>query len=179
MQQNVTNYNGEDFVYFKQGIPIGVSCEILSLNALKEVHKHYKGTAVAQYIRENPHEFDVRLVVPETVYLRPEYRIALDVPEDYALCKRIYDDIGADREVPVPTKEVLLYLDDNPEVALLNKNFVEKNVNQYGFKLEHEPVFKVYMDDDGDYFVVGRTNNSIPYERFITYVSDTSRWRIE
>lgn len=177
LQKNVVNYKGEDFIYFKQGMPVGVSSEMLSLTALKEVHKHYRGTAISQYIRQHPHKFVIKAVVPDSVYMRPEYRIALDTQEDYELLRLVFQDLGSERIFH--TKDVLTYLDDNPEVALINCEFEEKNVNTYSIKLEHEPVFKVYLGDDGKYLILDRMNNEIPYRRFVSDVSDIKRWKSE
>ena len=177
LANSVANYKGEDYIYFKQGMPVGVGSEILSLTALKEVHKHYKGTAISKYIREYPHKFVIKAVVPDSVYMRPEYRIALDTQKDYELLRIVFEDLGSEKLLH--TKDVLSYLDDNPEVALINCGFEEKNVNTYSLKLEREPVFKVYLRDDGKYFILDRMNNEIPYGHFLSDISDIKRWKSE
>src|SRR4030042_6400965 len=90
LQANITGYRGEDYIYLAAGATSGVTHEILSLPALKEVHRHYHGTAIAQYIREHPHRFNLRVVSIADTYYRPEYRLSLDTPEDYRLLGAIF-----------------------------------------------------------------------------------------
>ncbi|MBM4305791.1 MAG: hypothetical protein FJ123_03545 [Deltaproteobacteria bacterium] len=174
LQKNVASYQGEDYIYFKQGVTVGAAHEILSLNALREVHKNYLGTAIAQYMREHPHKFDIRPIEADTLYKRPEYRLALDTPEDYRLLKILFEALQA--QVPIPTREALAYLDDNPQLALINRDVENKGVNIYSLALEKEPVFRVLTDANGAYWVVDRMGYRVSYQEFMRCVLDEKRW---
>ena len=174
LQNNLNAYHGEDYIYLKKGVTIGIGHEILSLKALKEVHKHYHGTAIAQYIREHPHKFNISSVDVDPVYKRPEYRLALDTAEDYQLLKVIFNKNNSDK--PIHTRKVLMYLDDNPKEASINRNFNEKNVNRYSMDIENKPIFKVQFDNDGKYIALDRMGDQIDYQDFVKCVMDAQRW---
>lgn len=174
LQRNINDYRGEDYVYFKKEVIKGATHEILSLNALCEVHKYYRGTAIAQYIREHPHKFNIRPVDVDSIYKRPEYRIDLDTEEDYRMLKTLFEDLRG--EQPIPTSKALMYLDDNPQVALINRNVREMNVNLYSLSLEDKPVFKVMMNENGKYLIYDRMGDFVDYKEFVECILDEKRW---
>lgn len=175
MAKTVSGYDGEDYVYIGGDLVAGISHEILSLSALEKVHENYRGTAIAQYVREHPHLFQIKRLMPHSVYLRPEYRLSLDTPEDYNMLAKIFDELSLMFDI-IPTREVLKFLDDNPEIAMINKGVMEKNVNIYSTRLEKEPVLKIMMADDGRYYVLDRSNNPVSYPVFCNIVENQNRW---
>ena len=175
LQKNINEYQGEDYVYFNQPVAKGVTHEILSLKALSEVHKYYHGTAIAQYIREHPHRFDIRPVDADSIYKRPEYRLDLDTKEDYRMLSLLFEELQS--QSPISTSQALMFLDDNPEIALIHRIVEEKNVNLYSSKLGEEPVFKVVMNNSGKYLVFDRMEDFVEYKDFVKCVLDKNRWK--
>lgn len=174
LQVSIDAYNYEDYIHLMQGCTVGITYEILSLRALEETHKYYRGTAIAQYIREHPHKFKIRSIKSDAIYYRPEYRLALDTPEDYQLHKAIFEALSGNQ--PISTKDAIRFLDDNPSIGLLNKNVKEKNVNFYVKELESKPIFQIMVNEQNQYVILDRMGDIISYEEFTKYVHDPERW---
>ncbi|MBI9079529.1 MAG: hypothetical protein JEY79_07300 [Pseudodesulfovibrio sp.] len=175
LEQSLCEYSGEDYIYFRSPLTPGLAHEILSLSALEKTHEHYRGTAIAQYIREHPQLFSIKPLQADPIFCRPEYRLALDIPEDYDLLKQVFEALDSEGSV-VSAMDVLAFLDDNPELALINKYFEDKNCNVYSRNLDSRPVFSVVLGDDGKYVVHDRAGKIIQYDRFVEFVDDRKKW---
>jgi spore coat polysaccharide biosynthesis protein SpsF (cytidylyltransferase family) len=71
---------------------------------------------------------DLFKVVPLDVdesLLRPDYRFALDYPEDFEFLKAVYEGIGMDTYKKT-TKEIIDFVDAHPELAAINKDCNKK-----------------------------------------------------
>jgi len=174
--QSLGEYDGQDYLYFRSPLTPGLAHEILSLSALERTHEHYRGTAIAQYIREHPQLFSIQPLKADAVYCRPEYRLALDIPEDYTLLSQVFEQLSDGCGI-VSARDALAFLDDNPELALINKHFEDKLCNVYSRKLDTRPVFSVMLDDDGQYVVADRSGEIVSYAQFTAYVNDTEKWK--
>jgi spore coat polysaccharide biosynthesis protein SpsF len=75
--------------------PDGYDVEVLNLAALERAHAMARpGTDrehVTSYLRGNPGVFKLNSVEAPAEYRRPDLRITLDTPEDYALLCTVYD----------------------------------------------------------------------------------------
>jgi spore coat polysaccharide biosynthesis protein SpsF (cytidylyltransferase family) len=57
---------------------------------------------------------------PETL-ARPDVRLTVDNPEDLAVARRVWEDLGS-TESGVDLERIIDYLDRNPDVASLNSH---------------------------------------------------------
>ena len=170
----LNEYGDEDLLYVSTLLGKGIGLEILSLSALTRIREKYRGPAMAKYILEYPYLFKIRGVEVDDEFSRPEFRLTLDVPEDYELIKAIYERFYTDG-VPVDLREVFKYLDDHPELANLNRFVEDKRINTYVKELVEKPVFSIYQDRNGSYLVKNRMGERMSSENFIKHVK-TLKW---
>lgn len=153
-------YRDEDLMYSSTPLGRGIGSEVLSLSALKRIRDHYRGPAISKYIFEYPHLFKIRGIEVDNELSRPEFRLTLDTVEDYELLNIIYKKFYKDG-VPVDVKEVFKYLDDNPDLANMNRFVEDKKVNIYLTELEKKSVFSIYRIKNGNYIVKNRMGEII------------------
>jgi len=170
----IAEYHGEDYLYVADTLGKGVTSEIISLKALIHTHQYYRGPAISLYINENPHLFKTRSIHVDGQIIRPEYRLAIDAPEDYKLISLIYEHLYDGKAIPL--KEVYSFLDDNPEIAKINRNVQESNVNIYMEKLKEAPVFSVFQTEGGKFLVKDRNGNYVGYSSFSELLRDRTIW---
>jgi spore coat polysaccharide biosynthesis protein SpsF len=131
-----------DFIYCgNMTMMQGTLPELISCKALIRIHESYHGPAVSLPIRENPSAFSLRTLDVETNFIRPEYRLTVDEMRDYMLLDYIYKALY--RGHPIPLSEVYRWLDDNPEIARINRSVPVKGVNTYIANLMDKPVYSV------------------------------------
>jgi spore coat polysaccharide biosynthesis protein SpsF len=110
-----------DYIYVSNMImDQGTVKEVISYDALCRVHKHYWGPAIAIYILENMKEFNTLGVDIDVNIAREEYRLTVDYPVDLDVIAQIYEALY--KGGPISLREVYSWLDENPEVAVLNKD---------------------------------------------------------
>ncbi|MDD5006793.1 MAG: hypothetical protein PHU49_00120 [Syntrophorhabdaceae bacterium] len=136
-----------DFIYVAN-VPViyGTLSELISFNAMKEVHNHYKGPAVSQYIRENMGEFKTSGIEVNNDLYRPEYRLTVDEQADLELIRHIYNALYKGK--PILLKDVYDWLDDNPEIAKINRHVGVKGVNIQVANLTERPLFSIVKAGD-------------------------------
>ncbi|AXH98455.1 acylneuraminate cytidylyltransferase [Sporosarcina sp. PTS2304] len=119
-----------DVLRFVGQMPRGLAVEMISYKALLRIHeiglepRHREH--VTYYAYEYANEFTFAQCVVPTNRLHPELRITLDTDEDYALCVAVANHF--DDEL-VSSAEVIQYLLDHPEVAIVNAHIEQKPVN--------------------------------------------------
>lgn len=173
-QHAISQLSDHDYVYCADQVSAGVVTELLSLRALEETHKHYRGTAIAQHIRERMYEFKTLGLHIEERLRRPEYRVALDTAEDYEMLTIIYRELY--RGVPIRLEEVYLFLDDNPAVGNINRYVQEKPVNLYCEELLKRLAFSIYKTPEGKYVIQDGQGLRFEYGAFKKLVDDPSDW---
>ena len=57
-------------------------------------------------------------------YIRPDYRLTLDYPEDYDFFKKLFDHFG-ENTYKTSMPDIIKYLDKNPQVVEINKHCEE------------------------------------------------------
>ena len=57
-------------------------------------------------------------------YIRKDYRLTLDYPEDYKFFQQLFNHFGEDT-CKTPMSEIIKYLDDNPQIVEINKHCEE------------------------------------------------------
>lgn len=105
--------------------PRGLDVEIFSFEALRKAQESareaYEREHVTPYIHENKTgEFHIgKMVEAKALYARPQYRFALDYPEDYELISGLYERFYAPGNI-VSVQDVIAFLDQHPELAAIN-----------------------------------------------------------
>lgn len=131
-----------DYIYVSNMTMIqGTLAELISYNALLKVHRHYKGPAVTMYIVENMSEFKTSEIKVDMDLCRPEYRLTVDYPVDLDLIRLIYEALY--RGEPLSLRDVYSWLDDNPQIAQINKDVVVKGVNLYFASLTDKLLYSI------------------------------------
>ena len=81
----------------------------------------------SKYFAENPSEFRiVEMDIPEDLCVN-KYRLTVDEENDYRLIKTLYDDLYSSG--PIGLLNALIWLDNHPNVANVNKNVFHKRLN--------------------------------------------------
>lgn len=108
-----------DYIYVSNMTMIqGTLSELISYNALLEIHNHYRGTAVSQYIKENMNKFKTLGIEIDMDLCRPEYRLTIDEAIDIEMISHIYEALYKGK--PLDLLNVYTWLDDNPHIAKMN-----------------------------------------------------------
>ncbi len=118
-----------DFVRL-EGLPLGVATYGINVKALQTVCKVKKivNTEIWGYLINRPDVFDVKTIIVKGKLNRPELRFTLDYEQDYELLNNIYNSVLFEKTVNL--YDVINYLDKNPEIANLNKNCVQLDLDQ-------------------------------------------------
>lgn len=134
--------NYYDYIYVSNMTMIqGTLSELISYKALLEVHRHYRGAAVSQYIKENMNQFKTASIEIGIDLCRPEYRLTIDEHIDIEMIKKIYEALytGA----PLSLHDVYAWLDDNPQIAKMNQHVGIKGCEQQSANLMEAPVYSI------------------------------------
>lgn len=114
----------------KRTYPRGVDTEVFNFNVLAETYnnadENYHREHVTPYIRERPEKFKLQSIEAIEEIKRPDIRITLDTREDFELIKKIllhFDDLS------FKTKDVIDFLNKNPELLKINRNIKQKGVD--------------------------------------------------
>ena len=119
-----------DLVAVRGELPRGLAAELFAMPALKRIHRNGREPRhrehVTYYAYEFPDQFR-RTVIDAPEELRhPKLRITLDTKDDYRLCRAVADHFRGDRRVP--SREIVRFLLDHPEIAALNAHVKQKPV---------------------------------------------------
>ncbi|MDG0811889.1 glycosyltransferase family protein [Cohnella rhizosphaerae] len=119
-----------DIVRLEGELPRGLEPQLVSFAALEWMYEHamlpHHREHVLYYAYEHPERFcAVTHVIPETMR-KPELRITIDTAEDYRLMQEIAKFCGDDRLVP--SKDIVQYLCERPEIAAINAHVQQKPV---------------------------------------------------
>lgn len=110
--------------------PRGLDVEIFSFPALEKAYNEATEDLdkehVTPYIWQNKkREYKIGEIVTAPPDLKRSYRLTVDYPEDFALLDIIYEKFGNYRMVP--TGRVIRFLDNHPEIALINSDCEQKH----------------------------------------------------
>ncbi len=161
---------GHDFICVSNMPMIyGTLSELISSKAFIEVHKHYRGPAVSLYIRENMGSFKTFGIEIDSELCRPEYRLTVDEPADLELVRQIYEAIY--RGEPLGLKEVYTWLDDNPEIARINKDVNVKDVNVKVANLMETPLYSIIRSGN-KYIILDEQKKPVGPSKFIKHIKE-------
>lgn len=113
----------------KRSYPRGLDVEVFTFAALEKAFLNAKETYelehVAPYIWENKTgEFRISSIVPAPPELACSHRLTVDYPEDFAMLEQVYRTLYKPGEI-ISAKQVIAFLDANPEIALINAHCEE------------------------------------------------------
>jgi len=113
-------------------LPIGVTAEVISLVALKKAFELAEDSKSSEYMTlyfmNNPGVFKLNILQPNENAKRPQYRLTVDYQEDYELMKMIFSNFAQKEMFSIV--DVVKFLDKNPEVAIINANVVQTEIDQ-------------------------------------------------
>lgn len=131
-----------DYIYVSNMTMIqGTLSELISYNALLEIHKHYRGAAVSQYIKENMNKFKTLGIEIDRDLCRPEYRLTIDEAIDIEMITHIYEALYKGK--PLDLLDVYTWLDDNPRVARMNMHVGIKGCEQHSANVFEKPLYSI------------------------------------
>lgn len=114
-----------------EAFPRGFDVEVFSFKALEKAYRKarepHEKEHVTPYIWENKNkEFKVgqQFIKAPPEYAR-EYRLTVDYPEDFLLIEKIYAALYKPGKI-FHMPEIIHFLDNNPQIASLNANCVQK-----------------------------------------------------
>jgi len=131
---------GADYTYVPgDALLMGILPEVVSAEALERSwHRgeaRHRSELVTLYIKEHPAEFKIRTAeLPAGLY-RPQYRLTVDEAEDVALMQGLFDRLSAPGKI-VTTREAVVVLDREPELALVNRHLRHKAANLRSVELD-------------------------------------------
>lgn len=121
-----------DFDYVRLDVPDtfirGFDVEVFSKEALNKTFKLAKEEKyrehVTLYMYNHPEDFKIGYVKGSSLYNK-NYRLCVDTEMDFQLVKYIYENF---KDEYVSSKDVINYLDNNKEIASINKDVEQKKV---------------------------------------------------
>ena len=112
------------------GVPMGVTAEVISVNALKYIYKMAEDTKSSEYMTwyfTKNDAFQLNVLQAPQELNRPALRLTVDYQEDIELLLKIYEKFNFDNSPPA-LNEIIDFLDANPELAKTNLNVKEQPV---------------------------------------------------
>ena len=104
--------------------PVGTFVEVITYDALDKFSKQDIDLNYSEYMtwyfRNNSQFFTVNICPVPPEYIST-HRLTLDYQEDLELIRKIYKDLGKGNGA-IPLSKTISYLDENPEIANINKN---------------------------------------------------------
>lgn len=110
----------------------GLDVEVFSKKCLERIYDTVKDEKesspnkehVTYYMYNHPEEFSV-YQVQAAKFHHKDYRLCVDTKEDFEVITKVYEHFN-DKFVPIT--KVITYLDEQPEIAFLNRNIVQKTI---------------------------------------------------
>jgi len=115
----------------KRTFPRGLDVEVFNYNVLKNAFDNakekYQREHVTPYIREKSDKFKLQNIEAKGKLRRPDIRITLDTEEDLKLISKI---INLFNTINFKTKDIIDFLDKNPDLLKINENIKQKNIKE-------------------------------------------------
>lgn len=107
----------------------GFDAEVFGADLLREIDKLGKEPAdrehVTYYINQHSDQYRIFCLEGEGVLNRPQYRLSVDTPEDFAVVNKVYQALYPTNPY-FTAKDVIKFLDEHPEIAYFNDHIVQK-----------------------------------------------------
>ncbi|MFC1869953.1 cytidylyltransferase domain-containing protein [Chloroflexota bacterium] len=107
-------------------LPIGLGSYGLKIDAMRKVCEIKKSQATEVWGRyfTDTGLFNVVDIDISPEYIRPDYRLTLDYPEDFEFFQKIFEHFG-ENTCKASTLDIIKYLDENQKVVEINKHCQE------------------------------------------------------
>ncbi|NVJ91182.1 MAG: glycosyltransferase family protein [Methylocystaceae bacterium] len=108
--------------------PEGIDAHIMTFDALeasaKEAKEENERDDTPRFIWNNAERFPIFNLeaAPKSFLNRPEIRLTVDYPEDMELTQKLYQYFEGVNNLHFTSKELVAYLDANPELAAINSH---------------------------------------------------------
>jgi spore coat polysaccharide biosynthesis protein SpsF len=117
-----------------ESLPSGVKCEAMSVLALKKIHRLAEAPENSEYMTwyftKNPEFFKIAVFPVPKDYVRPNFRLTMDEPNDYELLKIIFRNLYKKDAEPFLWQDIVKFLDENPEFLEINRQVVHRNFDK-------------------------------------------------
>lgn len=134
----------KDYIYVSNMTMIqGTLSELISYEALCEVHKHHRGPVVTAYIKENLDQFNTLTLEVDLDLIRPEIRLTIDELIDIQMIGCIYDALYEGE--PLDLHKVYTWLDDHPNIVKMNAQVGIKGCEVQSSNLIGDSVYAVMV----------------------------------
>lgn len=115
-----------------KSFPRGLDAEVVNIDALEVAARDGDTPEDREHVtfyfyHTRPDRFRIAFLEADGPLRRPELRFTVDVPEDLALMRAIYDRLYGGEHY-VPTEEAIELLDREPELAATNEGVMQKVV---------------------------------------------------
>jgi len=118
---------GADISYFSN-LPLGTGVGMIKKSALAAAYEHsdqpHQLEHVTPYIKEHPETFKIEIRKIDFHNPFPNLRLTVDTPEDFELAASIYRHLY--RGGPFPLADVIAFLEQNPDLAAINRNIQQR-----------------------------------------------------
>lgn len=109
--------------------PRGLDVEIFSACLLKEIDRVATQTFEREHVTpafyKNPDRFELNNLEAPPELARPDFRLCVDTAEDFRLISKIYGALY-ERGSIIDIRSAIQYLDNNPDIAKINREIVQK-----------------------------------------------------
>lgn len=136
LDNTVTYFMSNKYDYVRLDVPNsfirGFDVEVFSAEALKRVYEIVKNEPegspykehVTFYMYKHPQEFKIGIVEGSELY-KKDYRLCVDTKEDFEIVETVYKHFG---DMYISAKEIVSYLDENPQTANINAEINQKKI---------------------------------------------------
>lgn len=154
-----------DYIYVCNMTMIqGTLSELVSYNALLEIHKHYRGAGVSMHIKENMDKFKTLGIEIDIDLCRPEYRLTIDEDADIEMIRHIYGALYKGK--PLSLYDVYTWLDDNPHIAKINMHVGIKGCEVQSANLLEKPMYSI-VSSGRKYIILDEQKRKIEPQAFL------------
>lgn len=119
-----------DYTYCHSKIPTGTAGEVASLEGLEKINNKAQERAyrehVTTYFLECKEEFKVCSIIPPLYLLGKSFRLTVDTEKDLELMRAIYNKFYKENRI-VELKEVIRFLEKNPEISGINRQIKQRD----------------------------------------------------
>lgn len=121
-------------ISLKRTFPHGLDTAVFNFEGLKEAyenakHEYEKQHVTTYFYKSKPEKFNIQVVEAENEFYRPDIRITLDTPEDYALLCCVYDALYSDKQ-HFKLKDIITLFEQKPWLLHINSNVKQKQVHK-------------------------------------------------
>ena len=128
LQEAIDYHNQKDSDYTTtENLPRGMRGEVISHKMLKRLHDLVEDPDSSEYMTwmlDRPDIFKVNKIKTKSNLMRKNYRVTCDTKKDLELLKIVYKNLYKGQ--PIPSQEVIKFLDENPEVVAINSKIKQK-----------------------------------------------------